>query len=866
MKSFYRIYLIVTVLFVLFLLIGLPSNAINNSSNNSRTTTLYPRVTDAPASDQGYISALQTTTTDDYSVQSSQLYVGSADTNYYQITSQDFETNTTSGMLLTTGYEGGYTYQATTAYDDVSHTIHPDRPHTDYTVSAERIMGTPPDGATTGISGAITFNDGEYENISEAALGDCRPSTKGSGDNTGENIAALWYEDGTTYNVLYGNTMEIDTWNTLDVNGEIIQVVLWVNFTVADTKYDTPPVYNYIQYRKQGGVYQDTTIKPVGTDNKNKTYFSLTDQITFNDLSELQNLDVRFTNGDTPPQALEGVKFDRIWLEVTYIGIIGTPEYELNVEQDITVPYSTDYTYGLWIYGNYTYEVGTDPINIEVRNTQGTWDTLGEFQCVTSRGWNRYLLDRDTHLLGVGASRTITIRYRDTAPDLNPSGISIDRVEVRQYTSGTLYNLDLYYTFIWPGTEADVKNISIYDARSGQDFNVYILDWDATPSPQWVPISANFTMIDDSYTNHTYILSSNLGRFINDSTYEIRIRYSKASSTSSDSLMVNYLGVNIHRLTGTNQKFDIVYDINDFPGDRSTVTQIRIEDSSYISSGSGTVNLQIFNYTSTQWVASGDPPITENTLTAHNWIFSISPSHLLSPNPGNIFVRYTFSSDAGITLSINNLQVMITYTTGGGDGGGTGGGDGGGTGGGGGGGTTVIRTLSAQTTYPEAIEKYIDAEINVILHDDEGNFVNNATVNLTFGNETEPFELEEKEGYYSTLIETDAFDTGNYTFTISAKRLGFRDFLSSAFPFIIEVKYPFATLVQHPEYWPEVRDNPLSLLFDPFLYVIPSITAALIILQVTTFASIDPRKLRSIYVFTNEGQGLYYRTFFEEKG
>ncbi|MFX1521755.1 MAG: hypothetical protein ACFFCD_17760, partial [Promethearchaeota archaeon] len=26
------------------------------------------------------------------------------------------------------------------------------------------------------------------------------------------------------------------------------------------------------------------------------------------------------------------------------------------------------------------------------------------------------------------------------------------------------------------------------------------------------------------------------------------------------------------------------------------------------------------------------------------------------------------------------------------------------------------------------------------------------------------------------------------------------------------------------------------------------------------------RKLRSIYVFTNEGQGLYYRTFFEEKG
>jgi hypothetical protein len=87
---------------------------------------------------------------------------------------------------------------------------------------------------------------------------------------------------------------------------------------------------------------------------------------------------------------------------------------------------------------------------------------------------------------------------------------------------------------------------------------------------------------------------------------------------------------------------------------------------------------------------------------------------------------------------------------------------------------------------------------------------------------------------------------------------------------MIEVKYPFATLVQYPQYWPEYSsqavENPISILLDPTLYIMPSIAATLIFLQVTTFAAIDPRKLRSLYVFTNEGQGLYYRTFFEEKG
>ena len=150
--------------------------------------------------------------------------------------------------------------------------------------------------------------------------------------------------------------------------------------------------------------------------------------------------------------------------------------------------------------------------------------------------------------------------------------------------------------------------------------------------------------------------------------------------------------------------------------------------------------------------------------------------------------------------------------------------------------------------------------------DDEGVFVSDANITLAIGNELEFFELEEKDYYYSILLKTDNLDKGNYSFIIAAEKSGFRDFVSSAFAFEIVVKYPFTTAILHPEYWSEIREDPISLILDPTLYIMPILTVTLITLQITTFAAIDPRKLRSLYIFTHEGKGLHYRAFYEEEG
>ncbi|MFX1508521.1 MAG: hypothetical protein ACFFDC_20765, partial [Promethearchaeota archaeon] len=785
-----------------------------------------------------------------------QLYVGTTGTSFYQIHSQDFETNTTTGAVIASGYESGYSYQETTDYDSQSHNSHviqPYRDHSAYVVSVERIEN----GTTTGITGAQVYDDGESEIISEAVIGECTPSTKGLGDDTGEDPAKLLFEDGNTYNIADQETMEIDKWSTGDVNGEITKVVLWVNFTVADDKYDGS---DYIQYAKEGEVYQDTNIQPHKDNNTVRAYYVLTDDISINSLAELQDLNVRFNNNDSPPKA--SVNFDRMWLEVTYIGIIENPIYELQVEQDITaIPFAIDSSYELWIYGNYTAPVGTDLLNVEVKNTEGMWETLGEIQCEKSPGWNRYILDRDRHLIDVGGGlRKITLRYHDTVPDLNPSALSIDGVEVRKYDSGTTYNTDLHYSFIWPGNEGDVKNISIYDVRSDNPgINTYILDWDATPSPQWVILSANATFnIDGSYVNHTYILNSNCDRFIH-ANGSIKIRY--YGSSSDQALKIDYLGVNIHRSSsvGTNQQINVVYDIQDFQGDKSTVAQIIVVDSSFTTSGK--VEAQIFNYTNQNWISCFTVNETEMPHTA---AFSTSPSDFISDNPGNILIRYRFSDNAPTTLNIDYLQVEITYTAenGGGGGGTSNGGDGGD---GGDGGKTILQTLIMYVVYQERIEKYSEAEIDLKLTDETGKTVRKANITLAVNNKTTPFLMEEKEDQYRLLFTTDELETGNHTFVVSVKRSGFGDLLSSAFQFKVVVTYPFVTVVRHPSYFPRVMENPIPLFLDPTFYILPFLMILGSVLQVTTFASISPEKLRSMYIFTPEGQGIYYRTF-DKKG
>jgi hypothetical protein len=382
--------------------------------------------------------------------------------------------------------------------------------------------------------------------------------------------------------------------------------------------------------------------------------------------------------------------------------------------------------------------------------------------------------------------------------------------------------------------------------------------------------------METTASNHSEIISTNPGYYIDDTTDAIWIRYAQTSSSSSASLNVDYLGVNIHSSSSAGNPpgawdIDMVYNIQDFSGDRSSVTQITVVDYSNVTNPGDRIEAQIYDFANTQWVTCFF--VEQDDETQHSVTFSSSASNYISSNPGDIQIRYILDTGTSLSYSLDYLEVKVETSDGGGGGGDGSSGSGGG-GSGGDGGTTIIRTLSAVIQYLSVIEKYVPADIDVFLNDDEANFVNNATVTLTLfssnGTVIESYEIEEKEDYYTVLVETDTLDTGNYTFIITAEKSGFRIFKSSPQPFMVVVKYPFATAVQYPDYWPEYRsqlvENPVSILIDPSLYVLPAIAATLITLQVTTFAQIDPRKLRSIYVFTNDGSGIYYRSFFEEEG
>ncbi|MFX1519788.1 MAG: hypothetical protein ACFFCD_07700 [Promethearchaeota archaeon] len=859
MNTSYKMSVIIPLVFVLFLFILLPGNATDNSSDVDRTITLYPRISDTSFSNQGYVSAFQTSTTTSFSTQSAVLYIGTSgtiydshliennDNNYHQISSQDFNTITANDRVINVngGYEDGYNYQETNVYDGTSHIMYPHRDYAAENVTSEFALS----GTTDDLTKAQIL-DGTFENITEeniASGGEGWPFGQGSLDTSGETSTAdLFFEDQQYYYVSDYRVMHIDTWFTGNINGEIKSVELWTNYTTT-SRYNGD---RYIQFRKAGGTLYPTDIQPKRSEYYVRQHYNLTQDVTFNNIQELQNLEVIFYHDNWR----DYVAFDRLWLEVT----VSTTEYVLNVEQDITSLPTAD-AYELWIYGNCSSEVGDDPINVEVKvnGTLNEWDTLGAFQCESSPGWNVYPLNKSRHLLGAGQD-TFTIRYSDTQPDGIPTTVLVDVVEVRTYSDPASYDLDMYYIFNWAET-GNEKNISIYDVRSGnQDIDLYIRDFDGN---QWVSLSPNATFIEGDYTNHTYLLSSNIGSYIS-GTNEIWIRYNETDSSNSASLNVDYLGVNIHSVTGINQQTDIVYDFEDFPGDRTAVTQIRVHDSSFVNDSSASIEVQLFDYTNYQWVSCFN--INETTETSHTATFSSSPSNFISSNPGNIQIRYVFNDNMPVILNLDYLQVDITYTSqNGGDGGGGGdrGDDSGDGGGGGSGGETSQLTLSASIVYPEEIEKYCDGKVDVILTDEEGSFVSNANVSLTLENNTDPLSMIEKEDYYTILIDTDNLDTGNYTFTVYATRSGYKDFISSAFPFKIIVSYPFLTVIQHPSYFLQLMENPTSLLLDPTFYIIPSLILFGIILQVTTFAQINPKKLHSIYIFTPGGHGIYYRSF-----
>jgi hypothetical protein len=224
---------------------------------------------------------------------------------------------------------------------------------------------------------------------------------------------------------------------------------------------------------------------------------------------------------------------------------------------------------------------------------------------------------------------------------------------------------------------------------------------------------------------------------------------------------------------------------------------------------------------------------------------------------------YVYARDAADNWNMKHYRFQTIANGNGGNGGGGSGGSGSGSGGGSGsgsGGGDTEKTLFIDPKYQNQIELYSRAQIDVILTDENEMLVRGAEVIVTLDNGTIVLHLLEQDGYYTTLLSTDTLKLGTYNFTISAQKIGFKTKIKS-FSIEIIVSHPFITTSQHPKYLYQVVKDPIPFLTDFTLYIPISLIALAIVFHLTTFAPINPRKLRSLYVFTPEGHCIYYRTF-----
>ncbi|MFA5772002.1 MAG: FG-GAP-like repeat-containing protein [Thermoplasmata archaeon] len=121
-----------------------------------------------------------------------------------------------------------------------------------------------------------------------------KPNSKGAGDNTGSAIADLKYNDSEYYNVSAGKTLYMDTFDTGILLDPIYNATLVAEFS-ADAGY--PGTESMLW--SNGGFFTSTNIYPASNDTNRTSSYDLFSQ-GVDTVSELQNLDVKFTNGPSP--------------------------------------------------------------------------------------------------------------------------------------------------------------------------------------------------------------------------------------------------------------------------------------------------------------------------------------------------------------------------------------------------------------------------------------------------------------------------------------------------------------------------------------------------------------------------------------
>jgi len=148
------------------------------------------------------------------------------------------------------------------------------------------------------------------------------PHTKGSGDETGEDIDDLRRDDGDYYEVERDSDADdlvIDTFDVSSIDplalehGTIVSVVLKVGY-YTDQYYAQWGSRNYVQYAKEGETYADSDIRPYLTTTEVEETFDLYGH-GVTTIDDIEDLDIHFNNADGG-WVKDSVFFDYIVIDI----------------------------------------------------------------------------------------------------------------------------------------------------------------------------------------------------------------------------------------------------------------------------------------------------------------------------------------------------------------------------------------------------------------------------------------------------------------------------------------------------------------------------------------------------------------------
>jgi len=118
-------------------------------------------------------------------------------------------------------------------------------------------------------------------------------SSKSANDNTDQNIGSLTAADASLYNIGTGRVMELNEFNTSDLNGPLSAATITLTYSTG-VGYT---MGNYLQWRAEDGTFRNTAIRPQNTPSAVSASFNLYDN-GVKEVSDVKNLEVRFINSD----------------------------------------------------------------------------------------------------------------------------------------------------------------------------------------------------------------------------------------------------------------------------------------------------------------------------------------------------------------------------------------------------------------------------------------------------------------------------------------------------------------------------------------------------------------------------------------